>query len=176
MSRRLFVTLTALAFLSSGFIFAPSIQASPGTECTGTAEMTMTPGISEKGTSGTQFARNGTEKCNGPLNGSRPTGDPTVEWEGRYGTKDPDTCSSGGEGWAVSYHTLPTENGTKVVRNIFTFTFGGLSDGIVSGVFKGDYFSGTFEFRPLEGDCVTRPLTKAALTFKGTWHEYRANS
>lgn len=45
----------------------------------------------------------------------------------------------------------------------------------MSGTFEGDYFSGTFSFRPLEGDCVTSPVTKSDLTFKGTWHEYRGS-
>ena len=174
MSRRRVVAMVVVGMLGISVGVAPPASAAE-TECTGSAEMTVSPGMSQEPTSGTQAGRKGTEQCTGPLNGADPTGDPTVEWDGRYGTANPDTCAGGGEGWGVAYHAVPTRDGARVVRNVFTITFGGLENGLMSGVFKGDYFSGTFTFRPLEGDCVTAPVTKVAVEFKGTWHDYRAN-
>ena len=34
----------------------------------------------------------------------------------------------------------------------------------------------TVAFEVLEGDCVTKPITKARIAFAGTWHPYRAHS
>lgn len=174
MSRRRVVVILVGGLLGAGSAVAPVSHAAD-TECIGASVMNVSPGMSETPTSGTHAARNGTEQCTGPLNGATPTGDPTVEWDGRYGTTDPDTCSAGGEGWGVAHHTVPTREGPKVVRNVFTFTYGGLENGLMSGAFKGDYFSGTLAFRPLEGDCVTVPVSRLEATFRGTWHEYRPN-
>jgi hypothetical protein len=137
--------------------------------------MRLRPGISETPSAGTAYGREGVQECNGPVLGEQPTGEIGHDFDGRYGTDGPDTCSRGGEGWGVANHYVPTKNGTKTFRNIFTYKFGGVSGGIVSGTFEGDYFSGTFSIRPLEGDCVTSPVTKADLTVKGTWHEYRGS-
>ena len=70
--------------------------------------MAVSPGMSQEPTSGTHAGREGTEHCTGALNGADPAADPTLEWDGRYGTADPDTCASGGEGWGVAYHTVAT--------------------------------------------------------------------
>lgn len=176
MRRGLLVAVTTAALLSSGLVLAPSGQAQQATECTGKALFTMAPGLSETPSSGTHNGRNGTEDCNGPVQGETPTGPVAVEWDGRYGTVDPDTCSSGGEGWAVAYHYVPTANGTKVFRVIALFRYGGVSNGIVSGTFEGDYFSGTLRITmPVNGDCVSSPMTKAEMEFTGTWHEYRGD-
>lgn len=174
MSRRGIVSILVVGWLTPAVWVPPSASAAE-TECTGTAEMAVSPGMSQEPSSGTHQGRNGTEQCTGPLNGADPVDDPTVEWDGRYGTANPDTCAGGGEGWGVAYHTVETKDGPKVVRNVFTITFGGLENGLMSGVFEGDYFSGTFTFRPLDGDCVTGPVTKVAVQFQGTWHEYRSN-
>lgn len=36
--------------------------------------------------------------------------------------------------------------------------------GVVSGRFKGERFDGRFDVMPTEGDCITSPITKAAIT------------
>ena len=174
-SRRLPVALVTLGLLCPVLVVAPPSQAQQATECTGRTTMRLVPGMSESPSSGTFNGREGTHECNGPILGEQETGTSGHEMDGRYGTNDPDTCSRGGEGWGVAYHYVPTKNGTKTFRNIFTMEFGGISGGIVSGTFEGDYFSGTFSFKPLEGDCVTSPVTKADVAFKGTWHEYRGS-
>jgi hypothetical protein len=172
---RLIRGLMAIGIMASVFTAAPAQGAQQGTECNATAILTFTPGLSETPTSGTHTGRDGTEECNGPIQGEQPTGPVTVDFDGRYGTRDPDTCSGGGEGWGVANHYVPTKDGTKTFRVIFTVKFGGIAGSLVSGTFDGDYYSGSFTFRPLQGDCINSPVTKAELKFKGTWHEYRSN-
>lgn len=174
--RSLLRGLVAVGLLGSVLTAAPAGQAQQATECNAKAIMTMRPGISETPSSGTHIGREGTEECNGPIQGAEPTGSVAVDWDGRYGTSDPDTCSRGGEAWGVANHYVPTKDGTKTFRVIFTAKFGGISGGLLSGTFEGDYFSGTFSVRPIEGDCVTSPITKADVTFKGTWHDYRGGT
>jgi hypothetical protein len=41
----------------------------------------------------------------------------------------------------------------------------------VIGAFQGTEFSGTYGFVPLEGDCVTTPLTKFKVVFDGYWND-----
>lgn len=173
-NRQLLRALVAMAFLGSVVGVAPASQAQQATECTGVTPMTFTPGLSESPSSGTHNGRDGTHECNGPVLGDQPTGTGGHDWDGRYGTDGMDTCTEGGEGWGVANHYVPTKDGKKTIRNVFTFKYGGISGGIVSGTFEGDHFSGTFSFKPLEGDCVTAPLTKGEVTYKGTYHEYRA--
>jgi hypothetical protein len=139
--------------------------------------ISFTPGVSETPTVGSWFSSGdvGTEECTGPVLGYEPTGPVTIRHNGgRLGTNDPDTCSTGGEGFGVATHTIPTKNGTKTIVNTFTFTYGGLSHGAITGTFEGDYYSGTVVFEVLEGDCVTKPITKARIAFAGTWHDFRA--
>lgn len=174
-SRRLHVSLLTVGLLGPVLAGAPPSHAQPATECTSEMVMRLRPGISETPSAGTANGREGVQECNGPVLGEQPTGEIGHDFDGRYGTDGPDTCSGGGEGWGVANHYVPTKNGTKTFRNIFTYKFGGVSGGIVSGTFEGDYFSGTFSIRPLEGDCVTSPVTKGDLTVKGTWHEYRGS-
>lgn len=165
--------LTALVLLSTALTAAPTAGAQQATECNTTAVLVFRPGLSETPSSGTYNARDGREECNGPIQGAQPTGPITVDLDGRYGASDPDTCSGGGEGWGVANHHVPTRDGTRTFRVIYTYKAGGISGGLVSGTFDGDYFSGTFNFRPVKGDCVSSPLTQAELKFKGTWHDYR---
>src|SRR5437868_2933938 len=80
---------------------------------------------------------------------------------------------AGGASGAPQAETVCT-NGQS--RETFTFTYGGLSHGGITGTFDGDYYSGTVAFEVLEGDCVTTPITKARIAFAGTWHPYRAHS
>lgn len=165
----------AVGLLTAVLSTAPVSGAQQPTECNTTTVLNFRPGLSETPGSGTYNAREGTEECNGPIQGEQPTGPVSVDLDGRYGTSDPDTCSEGGEAWGVAKHNVPTKDGTKTFTVIYTVKFGGISGGLVSGTFNGDYFSGTFTFRPVQGDCISAPVTKAELKFKGTWHEYRSH-
>jgi hypothetical protein len=168
----------------SGLVAVPAGVASGGlqgqTVCSnGESRETIsfTPGVSETPAAGSWFSSgdSGTEQCTGPVLGYEPTGPVTIRHNGgRFGTDDPDVCSTGGEGWGVATHTIPTKDGTKMIVNTFTFTYGGLRHGGITGTFEGDYYSGTVAFEVLEGDCVSSPITKVRIAFAGTWHEYRA--
>jgi hypothetical protein len=165
MRRHRFTGLLVVAFLGSVLVGAPAGGAEQqGTECSGKAIMTFTPGLSDQPSSGTHSGREGKSDCNGPM---------ATEWDGRYGTQDPDMCSKGGEGWGVATHTVTTADGPQSFDAVFTFQYLAISNGLISGNFQGDYFSGTFQLKPLEGDCVSSPVTKAELTFRGTSHEQR---
>ena len=173
-------------FVGGGLMAVPAGGASGGpqaeTVCTNGQSretITFTPGVSETPSAGFWFSSGelGTEQCTGPVLDYEPTGPVTIRHHGgRFGTTDPDTCSTGGEGWGVATHTIPTKDGTKTIVNTFTFTYGGLHHGGITGTFDGDYYSGTVAFEVLEGDCVTTPITKARIAFAGTWHPYRAHS
>ena len=147
-------------------LVAPGSPARAGDEvhCFNAHEVTLSPGVSIQGTSGSinvEAVR--TMECEGPINGSMPTG---VGWygeePGRYGTEDPDTCQQGGEGDGVFFATIPTTDGDLEIRAPYTFTFGDLTTnpGFVSGEFSGDGVRGTFKLSPAEGDCVTGPITR----------------
>src|SRR5581483_3829717 len=80
----------------------PEAQAPPGptqTHCTFTSTIALAPGLSVVPSSGTftSGGETGTVSCDGPVRGIVPTGPGTLGVEGRYGTRDPDTCF-GGEG------------------------------------------------------------------------------
>lgn len=170
--------------VGSGLMVVPAGGASSGpqgeTVCTNGESrevITFTPGVSQTPSAGSWFSSGdaGTEVCTGPVLGYEATGPVTIRHHGgRVGTKDPDMCSTGGEGFGVATHTIPTKDGTKTVVNSFTFTYGGLSHGVITGRFVGDYYSGTVAFQVLEGDCVTSPITKAQIAFEGSWHDFRA--
>ena len=167
------VVVVALALLGAGGGMQP-VGGQEGTHCTFSFDVIITPGLSMEGTSGTHSSggETGVMECHGPINGSDPTGAGTIGDEGAYGTEDPDTCASGGEGTGTDTITIPTVDGTQRIISEFTFTYGELSTkgGVVHGQFTGTRFTGTFEFTPVEGDCVTSPVTRAAVTGEGIIH------
>jgi len=144
-------------------VAAPLDDEGQGTECFIDKDDTLSPGLSLTPTSGT-FATPapGVIECHGKINGHDPTGDGQVTEEGRYGTKDPDSCQSGGEGDGRLFITIPTSAGTVKFVAVYTMTYGEPSTrgGVVAGRFKGDGFHGTFDATPKEGDCVTKPVTR----------------
>jgi hypothetical protein len=111
----------------------------------------------------------GAEECHGPVSGHQPTGTIKVFHSARYGYIDPDTCG-GIEAQAYAIHSVPTKDGVVELRNNFTASANPLKDGIMTGAFQGDQFSGRFWLRPLEGDCVTSPMTLFEGMWEGTWH------
>jgi hypothetical protein len=66
--------------------------ADQGTRCTFDFEISFSPGLSMTPTTGTHGGT-GPLTCDGVVNGEQPTGSGTLTDDGRYGTKDPDTCS-----------------------------------------------------------------------------------
>ena len=139
-------------------ISAP-VEAQQGEHCTAEFSIGLDPGIGSEPSSGTFHSEgeSGTITCDGGGKG-------TAGVDGRYGTKDGDSCSAGGEGWGVQSFTLGGEN----IKNTITFEFGGLKGGLVNGTFDGERFSGTFTFTPTAGDCVTSPTTAGDVKLDGT--------
>jgi hypothetical protein len=104
-----------------------------------------------------------TIECHGPINGHDPTGPGPYYEEARYGTKDPDTCQEGGEVEGFFSFVIPTTGGDQKVNcTAFALTYGEPSTkgGVVAGHFQGEGFRGTVDVTPLEGNCVTDPVTK----------------
>ena len=141
--------------------------------CRFRAEFDMAPGLSLTATSGafTSGGETGTIVCSGSVDGRRVTGPGTFGAEGSYGTADGDSCVSGGEGSAVQSFTVATRDGALPVRNGITFAYqpvpGPGSVALASGQFEGERFSGTFDVTLIEGDCVTRPVTRVRLDGRG---------
>ncbi len=125
--------------------------------CTGEHDFTLSPGLSNSPSSGTftTDGETGTIDCQGEKG--------TWGFAGAYGTKDPDTCTSGGEGTVT--HAVTLADGKHITED-GTFTYGAAQSGVFGGSFETPHMSGDFEVTPTEGDCVTAPITKAHAVFK----------
>jgi hypothetical protein len=152
----------ALVLLGSVVPGGRAAYADDEVHCVNVHDLTISPGLSIQGSSGTFRETSGTMECRGPINGRTPTGVGSYQDRGRYGTNDPDTCQEGGEGEAVFSSIVPTADGDQVLTAAYTFTYGDLTShpGAVSGEFRAEGVRGTFEATPLEGDCVITPLTR----------------
>lgn len=155
--RTLITVLIVGSLASAGGATVAAGQQS-GTRCTAEFTITATPGISETPSSGPYHSKgeDGKMNCADGRTGTYGT-------DGRYGTKDPVTCSSGGEGWGVGSYTIAGVN----TKDTYTVTFAGLSSGKLQGKFSGERFSGNFVYTPIEGDCVTKPMTKGTVRADG---------
>ena len=123
----------------------------------------LSPGLSLSPSSGSAVTTQpGIIECHGKINGAAPSGDGQVTEVARYGTKDPDTCTSGGEGDGKLDISIPTSAGEQTFTAAFTFTYGEPSTrgGVVAGKFEGKGFHGTFDATPKKGDCITAPVTE----------------
>jgi hypothetical protein len=167
------LVVVALALLESGAVLQPATGVE-GTHCTFAFVIVLEPGLSMEPSTGTHFSDGlGTLDCDGPVNGRQPSGTGTLGEDGPYGTDDPDSCQSGGEATGTDRLTVPTADGPQQVNSEFTAAFGKLSNkgGLFHGEFTGTRFTGTFEFRALEGDCVTSPVTRAEVKGEGIIHD-----
>ena len=138
-------------------VSTPVAGAEPAS-CTAEADFTITPGLSTSPTSGTFGTGDepGTLNCKGEDKG-------TMSFSGRYGTKDPDSCSSGGEGTSKGSDRF--SDGSEVTDEV-EILYGPFQGGVLGGSFKGARSSGTFEVTAIEGDCVSKPITTAHAVFK----------
>lgn len=152
-------TLTLAGVVLAG----PTATAADEVHCSGVHELTLSPGLSIQPSTGTFKDQFGRMECHGPINGRSSTGAGSYADSGRYGTRDPDTCQDGGEGDGVFTSVIPTNDGDVVLTASYTFTYGDFTSnpGYVSGQFSGDGVHGTFKIRPLEGDCITKAVTRA---------------
>jgi hypothetical protein len=170
-------TLVALALLGWPAWLPTGASAEGQTTCKFAENTTISPGLSTQPGSGTFTVKGGTMECTGSVNGQQVTGKGVEDQDGHYGVQHPNSCASAitgdGDGKGVINMTIPTSDRDQHVTSLFTLTFGGkvpTHGGLAAGEFKGDHFSGTFEFTPTEGDCVTKPLTKAHVTGEGVLH------
>jgi hypothetical protein len=101
--------------------------------------------------------------CHGSIDGHEITGPGRLSVHGTMsGPAGGATCEeTSGEGRGV--FTLPTSSGPVEMINNFTF-----EATAVGGIHRGDALVGAFIFGPpVEGDCVTAPLTSATVTVAG---------
>lgn len=169
-AKRSFVAM-ALALLGTGGGLQPAVAAE-GPHCSITFVLLMDPGLSMEHSTGTHRSEAPAAiDCDGAVNGSPITGPGILTEDGPYGTDDPDSCMAGSEGTGIDRLTIPTRDGPQQIDSLFTYTAGKLSNGgPFRGEFKGSRFSGTIEFKALEGDCVTKPITKLEIKAKGIIH------
>lgn len=170
-SRRILVVITLGLLSTSASSVVPVGATGAKTACTFEHDVFASPGLTTSPSSGTVTSKGetGTVTCNGPVNGKQPTGPGKFGFEGRYGTKDGDTCQSGGEGEGTQSLAIPTSGGVEHVKNTGTFTYGAFKgEAPISGAFQGDTMTGTFDADPMEGDCASKPLTKVRVRGKGT--------
>lgn len=160
--------LGALMVVTWAFAGAPA-TGQEGTPCTGELDFTISPGLTNTPSSGTvsTHGETGFIECRGKVNGKEATGQGTWGFEGKYGTKDPDTCA-GGEGTSTHSITIPTSQGDEHVIDPLEYTYAPLQGGVYGGEIKGSRLTGTFEATPTEGDCVTKPLTEVHIVFDAT--------
>ncbi len=163
----LFSTLLALSVPMTNT--AP-VRAAGATTCTFEDDVAAAPGLTTSPSSGTvKNEKDGTFTCDGPVNGKQPSGPGTSSFDGRYGTKDPDTCQGGGEGDGIFTLTIPTSSGVEHINNTETYDYGAFKAGSAfSGTFHGDRMSGTFEVQPIDGDCASKPVTRFHVKGRGT--------
>lgn len=142
----------------------PPVPTEPGPICVGQEILEISPGLSALVPSTGRVDNAGvlgTETCAGDALGYRATGPIRIEHHIEYGAQRPSTCADVTmTGYAL--HHIPTAEGEVTVRNDFR---------AILGTFHGTKFSGTYGFVPLEGDCVTTPLTKFKVVFTGYWND-----
>lgn len=175
MRRPLATAFTLALVFELGFGTAPPVEAAQqGTKCIHQMEFTLAPGFSVFPGAGVRHGK-GTIRCDGPVDGKQPTGPGTVTDEGRYGTKDPDGCISGSEGDGIDTIEIPTAEG--VVRIESYFTYDGVKPStkgaMLSANFEGTRYTGNIEVTPVEGDCVTAPVTRLKGFGEGILHAGR---
>lgn len=155
------LALPALIPLPADAYYTPTI-------CTLTLDPGLAPGLSATGSAGTfsSGGSSGVADCDGgTVDGQAVTGPGTFDIDGRYGTTDPDTCLSGGEGTGVVTFTVPTGRGPRTVTDTVTFTYGPLQQSKpLGGAWQGEATAGTFEISvPMTGECLARPLRQVHL-------------
>jgi hypothetical protein len=124
--------------LAAACHFNPNFEVTPGL----VLQTTTTGGVASEGAAPLD--------CLGTLDGAAITGGGTIRTTGSY----TGTCTSG-SGSLTEYITLPTAKGAVSLISALTFSYLG-----AGGTFTGTYLSGVFYFLPLEGDCVTTPMTR----------------
>lgn len=146
--------------------------AASATTCTFEYDVTASRSETTPGTGTvTSDGERGTSRCQGPVQGYATTGDGTAGFDGTVRPQKSADCRAGsGEGEGVQSLTLPTEGGDQHITNRLTYTYKAGSGGAIAGDFRGDQMSGTFEFKPIDGNCSTREVRTFRVTGRGKLH------
>lgn len=148
--RKLTIAIVSSALTCSAIVAVPA-RAGQTVNCTDEFKnFTVDPGLSREGSSGVvdSHGLTGTLNCGGKQG--------TIGFQGGYGTKDPDTCTEGGEGTAVFTWVLDGREDSAYV----TYEYGALKGGVLGVTLKGQRLNGEGQVTPTEGDCATAPMTK----------------
>lgn len=171
------VSLAAAAglVLGGGCVPVHSVLAQRATSCSFVLDLDASPGLSlQPGPSRfTSGGETGTLTCDGPVNGLQPTGPGAIGVLGDLSGSCTSAATGDGGGSGTETLTVPTSGGAQRFTSRFTFSFGRrlpTHGGLVAGEFTGDHFSGSFEFTPVQGDCVSRPVTRAHVVGEGLLH------
>lgn len=123
----------------------------------------LEPGASLAPGSGkvTSHGTTGIARCTGSIDAKAITGEGKFGFEGMYGTTKKVTCQDGGDGTGHLLLELPTEEGPVRLKDPVEFVFGP-SGGYPTAVgdWTGERSDGYYAVLPVEGDCVTGPVTK----------------
>jgi hypothetical protein len=168
--RRSFFVVASVVVALLGFGGGvPPADGAEGATCSVTFVILLDPGFPMEPSTGEHYSDGpGVLNCEGAVNGRPITGAGTIHDSGPYGTQDPDSCMSGSEGSGVDHIVLPTADGPVTIDSQYTYTAAKPENGgPFNGQFTGSRFTGTFEFTPLEGDCVTKPVTKIEVKAQG---------
>ena len=168
-SRSSALTITVAASLSAGLVATPAAAVQATARCTFDYEPRITPGLlASEASSGivSSGGETGTVDCAGTIDGAQITGPGSYGFEGTYSDAD---CLNGGHGAGRLLFTLPTTAGDRHVEEPMTYAFGPAA-AYPSGVggWDGSRTSGAFAVVPVEGDCVTAPVTLARGTGRFT--------
>jgi len=142
---------------------SPAAQAATAATCAASAEVTLSPGISLKPSSGT-FASvsGGTLACTGVVKGTAVGGRGSLSFSGTYGPGD--TCAQGKGSGTISATLRKVSGGTMSVSGKFKVTRIG-SAVVVQGTLAGTTLAGNLQFVPKQGqDCAKTKVTKATVS------------
>jgi hypothetical protein len=153
--------LSVLGLLGWQLVPARADQ-SGGAVCTFVANDQISPGLSLTPSTGGTVTTNGETgriDCVGSVEGKQVTGPGTWGVNHSYGPGplgNPTCLQSSGSG--TYFYTVPTLQGSVHVVGIFTYTALG-PGGTFSGKASTTSMSGTFQFVPTAGNCLTDPVT-----------------
>jgi hypothetical protein len=157
-------TLILAAVLLGAFV--PIAQGSAAHNlavCTGDLDVSISPGLSLTPGSATYTSDGepGTIACVGFVGGKQVTGAGTLAAAGVFGLFTGAVCPQG-VGGGTFFLTVPTADGPMKVTSDYTFSWAG-----PAGELTGSTMSGSFEFTPIEGDCLSAPVTRATIHTRG---------
>ena len=155
-------TLVIAAVLLDVLISAGSGRAAPAPAvCDFSLEVLISPGLSLTPRSATYQGEGGTVVCAGPGGGQKATGAGTLSGAGVLGLFTGAVCPQGVGGGTFSL-SIPTSDGQVERTDDSTFNWAGSA-----GELSGERISTTFELTPLDGDCVSIPVTRAVIHMRG---------